>query len=265
MDLSLPVMDGWEATRRLKADERTRHIPVVALTGHALAGHLGGREEGRLRRVRHQAVPAGDLVARDSEASPRRTRRGRRRIRRRSGNARSKRLLDVPAERGTRLLWRSRPGSRSRAGAKATRRRATEAPTPPLARAAQQERPPGASSERGAAWPRRAGDDALGAGASTSTASSASDEPLRFGPLGLGAEPADVHTVNYKDIAAVVSDTPIEVHDPTRENVLAHERVNETVMQRAHRDPDVVRHRLQDRRGHHRAAALGLRGVQRRA
>jgi two-component system cell cycle response regulator DivK len=38
MDLSLPVMDGWEATRRLKADQRTRAIPVVALTGHALAG-----------------------------------------------------------------------------------------------------------------------------------------------------------------------------------------------------------------------------------
>src|SRR5262249_24869118 len=54
-------------------------------------------------------------------------------------------------------------------------------------------------------------------------------ETLRFGPLGIGVDPADVHTVNYKDIAAVVSDTPIEVHDPTRENVLAHERVNETV------------------------------------
>ena len=38
MDLSLPVMDGWEATRRLKQDERTAQIPVVALTGHALAG-----------------------------------------------------------------------------------------------------------------------------------------------------------------------------------------------------------------------------------
>ena len=57
-------------------------------------------------------------------------------------------------------------------------------------------------------------------------------EPLRFGPLGIGVEPADVHTVNYRDIAAVVSDTPIEVHDPTRENVLAHERVNETVMRK---------------------------------
>src|SRR5215813_6598559 len=55
-------------------------------------------------------------------------------------------------------------------------------------------------------------------------------EPLRFGPLGIGIEPAEVHAVNYRDIAAVVSDTPIEVHDPTRENVLAHERVNETVM-----------------------------------
>ena len=54
--------------------------------------------------------------------------------------------------------------------------------------------------------------------------------PLKFGPLGIGAQPAEVHTINYRDIAAVVSDTPIEVHDPTRENVLAHERVNETVM-----------------------------------
>ena len=45
MDLSLPVMDGWEATRRLKADERTRNIPVVALTGHALSGHSNGAKE----------------------------------------------------------------------------------------------------------------------------------------------------------------------------------------------------------------------------
>ena len=45
MDLSLPVMDGWEATRRLKADERTRQIPVVALTGHALAGHSKGARD----------------------------------------------------------------------------------------------------------------------------------------------------------------------------------------------------------------------------
>jgi two-component system cell cycle response regulator DivK len=37
MDLSLPVMDGWEATRQLKADPATRHIPVVALSSHAMA------------------------------------------------------------------------------------------------------------------------------------------------------------------------------------------------------------------------------------
>ena len=42
MDLSLPGMDGWEATRQLKSDERTRQIPVVALTGHALAGASEG-------------------------------------------------------------------------------------------------------------------------------------------------------------------------------------------------------------------------------
>jgi CheY-like chemotaxis protein len=45
MDLALPRMDGWEATRRLKMDERTRHIPIVALTGHALAGHAEGARQ----------------------------------------------------------------------------------------------------------------------------------------------------------------------------------------------------------------------------
>jgi hypothetical protein len=55
--------------------------------------------------------------------------------------------------------------------------------------------------------------------------------PLTFGPLGIGAEPADTQTVNFRDIAAVVSNTPMVVQDPTRDNVLAHQRVNETVMQ----------------------------------
>jgi CheY-like chemotaxis protein len=45
MDLALPKMDGWEATRRLKMDEKTRHIPIVALTGHALAGHAEGARQ----------------------------------------------------------------------------------------------------------------------------------------------------------------------------------------------------------------------------
>ena len=38
MDLSLPGVDGWQATRLLKADPRTKDIPVIAVTGHALAG-----------------------------------------------------------------------------------------------------------------------------------------------------------------------------------------------------------------------------------
>lgn len=37
MDMSLPVVDGWEATRRIKADPDLRHIPVIALTAHAMA------------------------------------------------------------------------------------------------------------------------------------------------------------------------------------------------------------------------------------
>ena len=38
MDMSLPVIDGWEATRRIKLNDATRQIPVIALTAHAMAG-----------------------------------------------------------------------------------------------------------------------------------------------------------------------------------------------------------------------------------
>ncbi len=67
MDLSLPGIDGWEATRRLKGDAATRHIPVVALTAHALAS------------AHDQAIAAGcdavvtkPILPRDLEAEIRR-------------------------------------------------------------------------------------------------------------------------------------------------------------------------------------------------
>ncbi len=67
MDLSLPEIDGWEATRRLKKDGRTRHIPIIALTAHAL------------RSAHDEAVAAGcdavvtkPVMPRDLEAEVRR-------------------------------------------------------------------------------------------------------------------------------------------------------------------------------------------------
>lgn len=55
------------------------------------------------------------------------------------------------------------------------------------------------------------------------------DRPREFGEIGIGGG-RRVYTVGHHDLSAVVSDTPIVIYDPTRENVLAHEFVNETVM-----------------------------------
>ncbi len=55
-------------------------------------------------------------------------------------------------------------------------------------------------------------------------------EEKDFGPIGIGEGDSRVYTVSHDQLAAVVSDTPIRIYDPTRENVLAHELVNETVM-----------------------------------
>ncbi len=55
-------------------------------------------------------------------------------------------------------------------------------------------------------------------------------QPLKFGSIGMHEQSPEVYTINFRDMAAVVSDVPIAPLDSTRENVLAHERVNETVM-----------------------------------
>ena len=74
MDLALPKMDGWEATRRLKADERTRHIPIVALTGHALAGHAeGARQAGCDAFVTKPCLPDALVTEIERMLSARRT------------------------------------------------------------------------------------------------------------------------------------------------------------------------------------------------
>jgi hypothetical protein len=57
-----------------------------------------------------------------------------------------------------------------------------------------------------------------------------SSEPRSFGPMGIGGRGDEVYTVHHQGLAAVVSNTPLVVYDPTRDNVFAHEQVNETVM-----------------------------------
>lgn len=80
MDLALPRMDGWEATRRLKADTRTKDIPVVALTGHALAGHAeGARQAGCDAFVTKPCLPDA-LVAEINRVLERRSRDARTRV-----------------------------------------------------------------------------------------------------------------------------------------------------------------------------------------
>src|SRR5207248_9161997 len=57
------------------------------------------------------------------------------------------------------------------------------------------------------------------------------DDPRTFGKNGIGGRGDDVYTIHYKNLAAVVSRTPLVVYDPTRENVLTHEHVNEVVIE----------------------------------
>ena len=68
LDMSLPVIDGWEAARRLKADAATAKIPVIALTAHA-HGSRQGKGAGRwLRRLRYQAGGTVAVIGKDQDA-----------------------------------------------------------------------------------------------------------------------------------------------------------------------------------------------------
>lgn len=58
-----------------------------------------------------------------------------------------------------------------------------------------------------------------------------SDRPRTFGRIGIGGHGAEVYTLHYDDLAAVVSRTPLIVYDPTRENALAHEHVNDVMIE----------------------------------
>ena len=63
LDLAMPVMDGVEAARRLKADERTRDTPLVALTGYAVARYADAAREAGCERVLIKPVLPSDLVS----------------------------------------------------------------------------------------------------------------------------------------------------------------------------------------------------------
>jgi gas vesicle protein len=58
-----------------------------------------------------------------------------------------------------------------------------------------------------------------------------SDAPRRFGSIGIGGRKDEVYTIHYGGLAAVVSDTPVQLYDPLRENVMTHDHVNEIVME----------------------------------
>ncbi len=61
MDIQMPILDGYEATRRIKADPGLRSIPIIAITSYALSGGKQKARGGRLRRLR--AGGAGHITA----------------------------------------------------------------------------------------------------------------------------------------------------------------------------------------------------------
>jgi CheY-like chemotaxis protein len=237
MDLSLPVMDGWEATRRLKANALTAAIPVVALDRSRPRRHFRRRQEGRLRLVRHQAVPARRSVKEIKRIldGPRRLPQPQDPQERKT--CENRRLAPAAAAAPGRRQGSGKDGSPKSAPPKPQSGGRSNGPGPrraPVAGGggadAQGERAPSEKVVQGGKIaPAADTHKGTSRGKYVYCIIEASD-PLRFGPVGIGAEPSEVYSVHYKNLAAVVSDAPLEVLDSTRENVLAHERVNETVM-----------------------------------
>ena len=65
MDIQLPLMDGYEATRRIKADPELKSIPIIALTSYALSGD-DGKACGWLRRLCHETLQPARTAGKDS-------------------------------------------------------------------------------------------------------------------------------------------------------------------------------------------------------
>ena len=65
MDIQLPVMDGYEACRRIKADPDLRHIPIIAVTSYALSGDEAKTQDGGLRRLRREALQPAPAAGQD--------------------------------------------------------------------------------------------------------------------------------------------------------------------------------------------------------
>jgi hypothetical protein len=139
-------------------------------------------------------------------------------------------------------MAKTRKKTTGRASATVARRKPAAVPVPPRARKAAPPASPARGKLERVQMPRHASRPAPTATLPNASPEDAnegkyvycvikSEHPLSFGPLGIGPEPAEVHTVHYREIAAIVSTTRMVVQDPTRDNVLAHQRVNETVMQ----------------------------------
>jgi len=200
MDLSLPVMDGWEATRRLKADESHPAHPGGRAHRPRPGGALQGREEAGCDSFLAKPCLPDQLVAEI------------RRMLEPASRVKAKgQVTDAGIEKS-----RKAAGKRPQKEGSQTRRSGGE------------DKPPPAAGERQNGAPATAAD---ARGKYVYCIIQASD-PLRFGPLGIGRRFRPRSTRELQGHRRGGERHADRVHDPTRENVLAHEAVNETVMRK---------------------------------